>query len=125
MPWSAWTTRSPGDKVASSSRKAAVALRLRRRRTRRSPGKSCSEGRGEVDRPRRDEPGPFLLRQVECAGLDGAVAAGFGLHRPHAVLVIIVDRLAPRLERLVGARIAKDQVLAEIIEQRVEPFLEQ
>src|SRR4051794_22979419 len=69
---------------------------------------------------------PFLLREVKRAGLEWAIAAGLGLHCPDAVLVIILDRVASRLECLVGPGIAHDDVLlADVIEESVEPLLEQ
>ena len=42
MPWSAWTTRSPTERLVASVRTSAALRRLRRGRTSRSPSMSCS-----------------------------------------------------------------------------------
>src|SRR3954471_17641490 len=60
MPWSAWTTRSPGESVASSSRKAAAAFRLAPRAEKPVPehvlfGQDRDVARGEAVVERKHE----------------------------------------------------------------------
>ena len=69
---------------------------------------------------------PFLGRHVERLGGKRAVAAGLRCLGALAVLVIIGDRLEPRLAGGLHAAVADDQrVLADMVEQRLEPLLEQ
>src|SRR5689334_24538543 len=58
-------------------------------------GLGLGERRGEMDRPLSDKPIPFGLAEVESAWLQRTIAARLRGHRAHAILVIIVDRLAP------------------------------
>ena len=53
-----------------------------------------------MDRPLGDEAAPLLGGQVKRRGLERPVIAGIGLGRSNAVLVIILDGLAPASERL-------------------------
>ena len=69
---------------------------------------------------------PFLFRKVEGMRLEGPIAARLGFHRTDAVLELVVDRFAACADRLVRCRIADhDVLLAEMVEQGVEPLLEQ
>src|SRR5579864_1802363 len=69
---------------------------------------------------------PFLLRKIERSRLKRPVTSWLAFIRAHAVLVIILDRLAPVLKRLVGRVVADDEVVfAQMIKQGLEPLLEQ
>ena len=84
MPWSTWTTRSPGVRPAASVRKFSARLRRRGARISRSPSTSCSEitvrpgaskpcSSGQTARPRPPSPrevgGPGDLARVGDAAV--------------------------------------------------------
>ncbi len=84
------------------------------------------KGRGEVDRPLGERSRPIRLRRDRARRARAGGSCPARRPSPGPVLVIVLDRLAPRLERLVGAAVAQDQViLAEMIEQGRKPLLEQ
>ena len=69
---------------------------------------------------------PFVLARDRARRLERAVAAWLGFHRPNAVLEIILDRVAPISERLVGRGVANDDVVvAKMIEQGRKTLFEQ
>jgi hypothetical protein len=68
----------------------------------RPPGFGFGERRREVDRDAFEQVRPLVRADVQRAGREWAIAAGLRRLGAHAVLVIVLDRLAARLERLVG-----------------------
>src|SRR3954463_14564659 len=79
-----------------------------------------------MDRSLGGERVPVASREVKRVGLERPIAARLRRQGAYAVLVIVLDRLTPRVERLVRAAVAQDQVvLTEMVEQRRKPLLEQ
>src|SRR5437660_235097 len=112
MPWSAWTTRSPGVSVASSERKASVDFLRRRRRT---GGEVDDAGAfrlvelgGEMERPRLDQGAPLFAGEIERFRLERPVAARLASLGAPAVVVIIGDRLEAGVGGPGVVRIAHD-----------------
>ncbi len=84
------------------------------------------EARDQMDRPVIDRRLPLLVGQIEQFGRDRPVTAGLAALHLAAVFIIIGDRLEPRLAGGLGAGVADDHVaVGEMIEQGLEPFLEE
>ena len=89
-------------------------------------GLRLGKRRSEVDGSIVDDFRPFLFGQIKLNRFQRSIASRRALHRADAVLVIILDRLAPAFQRLVGRGVADDEVaIAEMVEQGLQPLFEQ
>ena len=64
-----------------------------------------------MDRARAHDRVPVAIQNVKRLRLERAIAAGLGLHRANAIVVIILYRLSPAIDRFVGAGIANNDVV--------------